>query len=1784
MSTDLNTILSYDTIDLEYFEIRGTRSGVNNAQSTGVVYVNGQYVPAKSDVTGSGTFATDSTVSSFVFGPPYSSLDTSSLRVGDRLTVNSIAFEIANIDTINSFQLNTDSGLTGVYPIQFDLDQREYVVEPDSITNTSTGTASFVSGDTTVTNTGSSWSGVIEAGDFIKHDGYQEYFRIATVPSGLSLTLESAYTGDTTSGSYTAKMWIIGRTRIQYANDGITYDEQRAKWLYDSIAENDLTSSTDYTPLVDGVELKFSRALDSDKPDLMDVATTENTVFAQETLYEIFQFALPVVPYPESTMRLWIDGAEQTMYRDYVLSYSQNPTYVSPPPPNERLVANIMFLDSLSNITPSTELTASGNFSITDSSGNAVGGVYPDNPEYFSITVDGTPQLAYRDFLLESSPGTINVIDSTVGEEIVEYIGVDYSDSIDYGFSVYLNGIKQKISFPAEIDDDILFQVASGRLKPRNQNHPGPGEIYQVNYMIESTSVSDESIIGTDGGTVIGTALYPIKQDSILLVKNGSILTENEDYFVSYLTGRISFVDVLTAQDNFSVSYTPLSKQVNNLSYIRNRWYCTVNDSRLIIVDAENYIFRLLNLQLDANEIEILRIYNETRDGDYSFSGIQTEGNSFILEKNATNVSIGLDSGDVVLIDYTFESQSTEYYPVVINNLNIVEGVKALYIEGSNLTSYIDAGTILTLQRPDAAVLYYHTISSSSYDDYGTRINIETPIYEDIINPKMYIGDSSVSYSSVPLTADPLVEGSATISFSGDNIQNIFRRKTIVDVNNDLYQVSSATYDNDTTKTVVTFSSEVLYDRTSVSDLSSLRYSSNPYYLEGDTEIVSSLTVVTLSDQPGFIMNYDDDQFLRLSTTETELTIDNTSFAYSTYPTLGDLSSAMSVIPSLALTTYVPSWQSSKIEIVGYLSVYRDSSTLLNVSNALRYKSIDSTSFVDTTDYSISNYGTVILDNGLVRGDSYQFDYMGREFLGNKQVEYSVGHFTTLPAESEVIASFQYRNLDQFYIQVLNQSDFFANVTIPRMREEAKQLSGNIGQGGVVIGDEGSRNAEGGITGDEYVQQDMAIECRIFNKIFDFFNLRLEAYGIEMEASVGLKLFNNDGIFSDAQQEVATKTVNRVFPNPDNTNLETMRVNPLTGYFFDEGAKFVKDSTRVTSTGNTLWSQQLNNIGYIGRAGTTKRYRITNIIDDQTLDINTPYEEGTSDSTTGESYTAVNTNYPVYDDDGFLGAKIIGTKNDGFGLVDGDTFSIYLDGTDTTHTYTFLDSVFPTSALNGPLVAGLLSDMSGLKCTSELVLDSSAAYGYRTSLVLRTDSTVNCMILGDTTTTTKLGFTRDQTAYGNLDRLTYNPSAVSMQLSPPEALLDTYELNSITVELGYIGSLISMGSPDKLNRIIPVGLALAGDATDEMAIQVRYLEKEIPKVETQIVATGHILEESKISYGDTSQAHLNATLMLADSTAALIYANSVLTNWQGKIDDWKWVLDFTEHDTPIRGKDGTNVGVPFSSGPDTTNIAGQQFFILQAPAGDDRRILNNTIFSTTYQPVIVDEIGGTPLDGTWTGWDLTYGYSNNNEITFTLDQPNMIFLNNVSMPGTNHRYVTDTTALNILWDVGAVPNTVTLRYSDYPLVSNMKVALNSITGLVATGPPLHDGSRCEAFLIYPSPKYINPDATVYPGLRDATVTYETISDEILTDRNSFGTNRSTLLTNRISYLSTTRSSQIKIAIRNEKLLLDNGDPSDLYNWANNQFHRRQGCYAKLKQIEQQRVSNQSALQINQSFI
>ena len=186
---------------------------------------------------------------------------------------------------------------------------------------------------------------------------------------------------------------------------------------------------------------------------------------------------------------------------------------------------------------------------------------------------------------------------------------------------------------------------------------------------------------------------YHVKQESIFLSKNGAFLEEGVDYFVSYLTGRVLLEEASTDTDIFKVNYTPLSKHVNDLTYEDGSWYCTVHDSRLIIKDAENFKFILANARLDVENITILRIYNETRDSEYSLAGFSTDGTVIILQKNSTNVSIGLAADDVVIIDYKFiQTQDpgnyVEYFPVVVNNMIVEEGSTAIYIENPSLSRF----------------------------------------------------------------------------------------------------------------------------------------------------------------------------------------------------------------------------------------------------------------------------------------------------------------------------------------------------------------------------------------------------------------------------------------------------------------------------------------------------------------------------------------------------------------------------------------------------------------------------------------------------------------------------------------------------------------------------------------------------------------------------------------------------------------------------------------------------------------------------------------------------------------------------------------------------------------------------------------------------------------------------------------------------------------------------------------------------------------------------------------
>jgi len=1762
MTTTPSTLLTYKSLDFTPYEIRGVKSGINNAQTTGPVYVNGQYIPSSSAIIGDGSFSPNSNiVTDFYFEPPYSSLDTSALFPNDSLSANNSLFFVSKRLTADSFELDSSSGFEGTYQITFGLGQRSYVVEPDVITNTSTGQANFYNGSTTVTV--SSTTG-FSVGDFIRSNSYLVYYRIKNIPSSTELELVSPYAGVTAYESYVSKKWAIGNTDIRYSTDNIVYDTQAAKWKYDSTTGSGLPTSLNYIPLADGLNERFTSSLVSTAPDIMDVNTVSKT-FSKSTIYDTFQYSLPVVPHPE-TMQLKINQKLVDQFpqgnQDYVLSFSQSPLYTPPPPPDQRQVANIMFLKGVKNVQPSPSSTSSGQMQLLDSSGAAITGIMPGSE---NITLNGSTLTPYKDYALEPYSGILEITDSIINEPVVKYVGVSYNSVIDYGFTVYLNGVKQQISFPSSPTDDIIFQPDTGKFKPQAQDHPGPNDIYEMHYMVEAQGSLTDAIQAQVGQTQLKTSLYPIKQGSMIVSKAGAYLSEGEDYVVSYLTGTIILLGAVTTPSTFSVTYTALSKQVNNMTYTDGTSFCTVIDARLTVLDAPTYKFQLYNtaLSFDSQDITVLRVYNETRNKDYDLTGLSGIGNTIGLSPTL-NASIGLGAKDIVVVDYKFPNETVEYVPVSVNYLNILTGFQTIYLEGIDLTTSVSPGAILNLGLPDSASQFYYVVDTVVYDGLGTRVTIKGSISQDITNPKIFFSDSFVMFLPILVTADPIISGSTTISFSGSNISNLFRQGTLIDVLNNLYLVLSATFDG--SKTQVTLTSEIVKDCTDAIALSLLTCSDAPVYNEGTTEIIPFEPIVTLKSQPAFILNGIDNRILNVVSDSSSIHIDNTSFLYSNYPTLGTLSTALS--PIVSVLNYVPSWQSNKI-IPTASTVYKDSSTVLYASNALRYSNQSPfINFVDTTNFNINEPGVIELTNPIKQYDRYNLDYMGRRFLNTSQVAYSLKYFTILPAKSNVFASFEYDNLDQFYIQVLDQKDFFSSVTIPRMQSEALQLNGNTGQGGSVYGDESQDPSSGGLAGNEYKRQDEEIECRIFKKIYDFFQNRLTSYGLEMEAATGPKLFNNDGIFSEEQQLAANKSINRIFSKADYTNMEPMICNPLTGYYTNVGAIFTQGSADVVGVG-TQWSYQLTSQNLplnsvIKRTDSTALYNVYAINSNNSLTLDRPFEEqSTSDTINGESYTAASP-FPLYDDDGYIGPKHVGSKNNNFNLVSGDVFTCTLDSSDST--YVFLDPLIrfgalplppqliaalqpPVSKLNIAQIAEqLTSNIPGLSATVENVVDPTQSYGYLSTMVLRASYPINYLKLGDNATTSKLGFVPGAVSIGNFDRNSHLPEIIS----------DSSEAGYLVNEAV---ALIAMF--DEYNRMDRINNDLV-NASTAINGEIDSLNNEIPKIEAQISALNQIIKEPSIitSYTDASAALLNASIALDQANAALGYNLDILTL------DWKWPINFQE----------------FTQ--DFTNINGLTSITLTVTPDPlyDPRILNYDIpLYGLYTPVVTFS-DGSIVGGTWTGWDGSVGgnYSATNQIQFNLANT-PVFTIQAGAPVSNAYYITDSTALNLYWKVGGVADSTALVYSD-STVGYIKNIINGISGFSTSGDPVYNDYSSAAFKLNYSP--INPNATVYYGLRDATITYQTISELTLNQRYSFATGRYPYLTDTRTTQLNTREGEIRNDLAAEEILKTEttGVPGDLYTWANNRFNRRQGCYAKLKQIEQQIASNQTALNINKSLM
>lgn len=587
-------------------------------------------------------------------------------------------------------------------------------------------------------------------------------------------------------------------------------------------------------------------------------------------------------------------------------------------------------------------------------------------------------------------------------------------------------------------------------------------------------------------------------------------------------------------------------------------------------------------------------------------------------------------------------------------------------------------------------------------------------------------------------------------------------------------------------------------------------------------------------------------------------------------------------------------------------------------------------------------------------------------------------------------------------------------------------------------------------------------------------------------------------------------------------------------------ALFVNNQYDVTSTTDLVgfpsyWTKQLKSGDYIFPTDSTVVYTIQRIISDSSLILSVPY-----DGVTGNKTYGIISNYPLYDDDAHTGAKVVGIKSDNFLIDTSDFLSVTIDGINQT-------CVFPYAINDGQIISNVITQgLHGGRASYEWVTDLSNPYGYKQVLILRTTNSHNQLVIHQDSsgTAVKLGLlpsvlSSDATYIGNNDNTAHKPELLSINNE------NLYLVNEYS-------SLMSM---------LSVSNKLLRNPADASAVYVYCFNEflnvgnEYTKVFEQILALNNLVKETTVpSYSR------NVTALQIDTSSFFDCYNAYQTDYTTLNDiatrgALKWSINLTYGAQYITPTSDVRINFQCSSGYNCGFVDATIESVYYAPV---------SYFQDTLQP-----IDGT-FDGTWTPAPTGNRYTTDNFLSFTVtDHTDMLIL--TATDATSHSYSND--IFNFYVDGTPFP------YITYPLISNMKTAINAFAvGVAATGNTFYDSYAAG----FRGSGIINPDATVYPGLRPCIISYYTINDKSLGDRTSFYTNRTTQLNNRKTFLYNRESQIFSDVLLEEYLRASDGATGNIYNWANNRFNRNNGCEARLKQIEKQIQMNQAGLQVNKN--
>jgi len=1005
----------------------------------------------------------------------------------------------------------------------------------------------------------------------------------------------------------------LGSSSISWKQDNFQYSAENSKWLlgagYIYDAQNIPIDSSGVANLDSGVQIKFFPALLSTDNDVNRTVTFSNVVLSQSLSWDTSQINFPGAPLliPD-TIELLVNNIVLVENINYKINYGTAATLISP------------------NASPYTiPYSSVGTFRIRYDNDAYQEFLLPlgmqsafDLSDFINKTainfqayvyVDTLTNLGYLAF--QNIEGTVyhglRVEDGTANSifGFTDYQGVRGSG---VGLIQFITPVQNEDITPTKTTNTLFINITQKNptaflgLNPDNFNLYENGQLKTKNEDYLLGSVGNIDLISIIDNEILSEGI--LKEDTELFTNDYTIydneqaLVENTDYNINAVGGWITLVTSAFPNHVYTVTYrndvkgTIINEVIlgtsASITSTNIGSYAIDASTNQLILSIDNGPYQTIILMEGANNTvnEVVDAINNSSATGFTASISPTSTitltsntagttSSISVGNGSSNSILGFTSGQAISGTTAKGGERTmqvKYPPMSIGGFTAPQAGNTIIIKNMDVIDRYPPGSVIQLNSD------IYQIENSYLDTKANIINGTVEPFAIITNTNDIFqftidGGSQTTVQFTPANNKTIANLAAEITAVYPdcaveiNLNGTNRLKIVGNI--------SVVIGNGTANRTIGFQGG-----------------------QSDTNAPDSVLIITDVFQNTYV-----NPTIYTTVTPVILEIDNTSKKQIPQNStqivfMGDVSEnyTKDTLVKIAGKYFYTSFGASFANNVTTVTfnartaapIYTD--TLIERSNAPIFKEGDTTlytslypllnqpynvynnmiSLVVNKDFTINGAGTVILTKGMINGDNYTIQYVGRrEIDSSTTVEVDYSYYSTISKGSSVVLSCQLDSPDNFYINVL-----YANTLMDSFEKDLKkqiQTTANPSNQGFPTGvittptnsDQGNESyyTTLGYTDDE---------IGLAEQWYHFFEDRLYYFENEKQTLNGYLVGAEDGRVTDAQiEDAANNPPTRLYPQndprSDTDRVDPYRVPALNGLNENDAGSSVNGWVAITS-------------------------------------------------------------------------------------------------------------------------------------------------------------------------------------------------------------------------------------------------------------------------------------------------------------------------------------------------------------------------------------------------------------------------------------------------------------------------------------------------------------------------------------------------------------------------------------------------------------------------------------------